>query len=267
MILSEKSCGMRAGRWLLWLVMAGVIIWAFAGPARQVPVALRGMPFMLDYLLGMIPPDLAVLPPMWQPLLETIRMAIAGTVLSTAIALPLSLLAARNTAPSHAVQEVTRGLLSFLRAMPAMIWAMLFVSLSGLGSLAGILGITCHATGAIGKMFLECIEATGPKIEDVLEAMRLDGATEAQAIRWGIIPEVLPLFASYVLYRLESVIRTSSILGLVGAGGLGLELTMAIRMFRRQEALAIILLVLVLVATVDSASGWLRRYVLKRSGY
>jgi phosphonate transport system permease protein len=97
--------------------------------------------------------------------------------------------------------------------------------------------------------------------------MRIDGATERQVMRHGLFPEVLPLFASYTLYRFESTIRTSTIMGLVGAGGLGLELTMAIRMFRRKEALTIILVILALVSAVDFASGVIRKHILQKGGY
>jgi phosphonate transport system permease protein len=214
----------------------------------------------------MVPPDLTIIPRLWGALLETLQMAIVGTVLATAMALPVSFLAARNTAPSVAVSLIVRGLLNFLRSMPVMVWALLFVSLSGLGTLAGVLGITCHVTGALGKVFFEYVETTGPKVRDMLEAMRIDGATERQVVQYGLFPEVLPLFAGYTLYR-ESTIRTSTIMGLVGAGGLGLELTMAIRMFRRQEALTIILVILALVTSVDLASGAIRKRILRQGGY
>lgn len=233
----------------------------------QIPFAVRNLPFAVDYMSKMVPPDLSIIPRLWGPLLETIRLAIVGTVLATVFALPTSFLAARNTTPHVAVSLMMRGGLNFLRSMPAMVWAMLFVSLSGLGILAGVLGITCHVTGALGKVFFEYVESTGPKVQDMLEAMRMDGATEWQVMRYGLFPEVLPLFASYTLYRFESTIRTSTIMGLVGAGGLGLELTMAIRMFRRREALAIILVILSLVALVDFASGLVRKRILHDGGY
>jgi phosphonate transport system permease protein len=229
--------------------------------------AARNLPFAIDYVSKMVPPDFSVLPSLWGPLLETLRMAIVGTITATVLALPISFLAAQNTTPCIAVLVVVRGLLSFLRSMPEMVWALLFVSLSGLGMLAGVLGITCHTVGAMGKMFFECIESSVPKMQSEIEAMRLDGAAELQVIRYGILPEIMPLVASYTLYRFESTIRTSTIMGLVGAGGLGLELTMAVRMFRRQEALAIILLIVVLVACVDWASGRIRRHILQESGY
>lgn len=242
-------------------------LWIFLEPVAQLPTAWRNIPFMADYLLGMVPPDLTVLPLLWRPLQETVQMAFAGTLLATMASLPLSFLAAGNTAPSRAVCVLIRGLFNFLRAMPALVWAMMFVSLAGLGPLAGIFGITCHTIGVLGKMFLECIEATGPKIEDRLEAMRIDGATEQHLVRWGIIPEVLPLFASYMLYRLEVAVRAGTILGMVGAGGLGMELTTAIKMFRRRETLAIMLVILVLVTAVDFFSSRLRNRILDEGGY
>jgi len=263
MTRSEKSCATKASEWIL----IAVLVWAFWEPITQIPFALKNAPFALDYIARMIPPDLTIMPRLIGPTLETLQMAIVGTVLSTAIALPLSFLAARNTAPNGAISAITRGLLNFLRSMPVMVWALLFVSMSGLGILAGVFGITCHVTGAIGKVFSEYIETTGPKIQEVMEAMRIDGATERQIMRHGLFPEILPLFTAYTLYRFESTIRTSTIMGLVGAGGLGLELTMAIRMFRRKEALAIILVILGLVALVDYASGIIRKRIMQKGGY
>lgn len=260
----ETSHAIRTGRAILWIA---ILTWALWGPVTQIPFALGNIPFAVDYVSKMVPPDLTILPRLWGPLLETLRMAIVGTVLATIVALPVSFLAARSTAPSRAASLFTRGILNFLRSMPAMVWAMLFVSLSGLGTLAGVLGIACHATGATGKIFYETIESVMPKIKDRLEAMRIDGATEIQIMRYGLFPEVLPLFTSCVLYRFESTIRTSTIMGLVGAGGLGLELTMAIRMFRRQEALAIILVILGLVTVIDYISSHIRKDILKNGAY
>jgi len=222
---------------------------------------------MVDYLKGMFPPDLTVLPSLWKPLQETMQMAFAGTLLAILVSLPLSFLAAANTMPNYIIRVSTRGLFNFLRSMPTLVWAMMFVSLVGLGPLAGIFGITCHAIGTLGKKFLECIEVIGPRIKDVLEAMQIDGATGRQLIRWALIPEALSLFTSYMLGRLEVAIRASTILGMVGAGGLGMELMMAIKMFRRQETLAIILVILALVTLTDSLSGRLRKYILDRGGY
>jgi len=262
-----QSDRLSVSRLSKWLFIGAILVWAFWNPIAQIPFSIKNVPYALDYVSKMIPPDMAILPQMVEPLLETLQMAIVGTVAALVISLPISFLAARNTMPVGAISLATRGALSFLRSMPAMVWALLFVSLSGLGMLAGVLGITCHVTGALGKMFYECIEATGPKIKNVLEAMQIDGATRVQVIWYGIVPEIMPLVASYVLYRFESTIRTSTIMGMVGAGGLGLELTMAVRMFRRQEASAIILVILAFVLFVDWASGLIRKRIMESSGY
>ncbi len=262
-----NSCSSRASKYLFWLAAAVFVSWVFFEPMTRLPVVLRNVPFAADYLRGMIPPDLTILPSLWEPVKETIQIAFAGTLLATAASLPLSFLAAANTSPSRVLCVSMRWLFNFLRAMPVLVWAMFFVSLCGLGTLAGIFGIMFHTTGTLGKLFLECIEATGPKIGDRLEAMRIDGATEPQLVRWGIIPEVLPLFMSYTLYRLETSVRASTILGMVGAGGLGEVLYVAMRMFRRQESLAIMLVILALVTAVDVLSSQLRKYILDRGGY
>ena len=258
-----RSYNSRINRLLLVIVL----VWAFWEPIARIPDTIRNLPFAIDYVSKMVPPDFTILPSLWGPLLETLQMAIVGTVTATALAFPISFLAARNTAPCIAVLTITRGGLSFLRSMPEIAWALLFVSLSGLGMLAGVLGIVCHTVGAMGKMFFECVESTGPKMQSEIEAMRIDGATELQIIRHGIVPEIMPLAASYTLYRFESTIRTSAIMGLVGAGGLGLELTMAVRMFRRQQASAIILTIVALVVCVDLASSIIRGRILQGGGY
>jgi len=257
----------KANKILFSAALAALAIWVFWVPAMQLPDAVRNLPFAWDYVSGMLPPDLSIISTLGEPLAQTVQMALGGTALATLAALPLSFLGAINTSPSRLVCNVARATLNILRSMPAMIWAMLFVSLCGLGTLAGVFGIACHAAGALGKMFVECIEATGPKILEMLEAMRLDGATEWQTVRWGVFPEVTPLFASYVLYRVEATIRISTMMGFVGAGGLGLYLTMAIRLFRRQEAMTIILAILALVTIADFASTRMRLYILKEGGY
>ena len=267
MTRSERSLAIKTNKLLFWVVLVALAIWVFWAPAVQVPDAMRNIPFAWDYISGMFPPDPSVIPTLWEPLAETVQMALGGTVLATLVAVPLAFMGAINTSPNWLVRKVVRNILNILRSMPALIWAMLFVSLCGLGTLAGLFGIACHSTGTLGKMFVECIEVVGPKISEMLEAMRLDGATEKQAARWGIFPEVAPLFASYVLYRIEATIRMSTMMGFVGAGGLGMYLTMAIRLFRRQESMTIILVIFALVAAVDLFSTRMRLYILKEGGY
>lgn len=213
---------------------------------------------MTEYVLGMFPPDWGVLPSLWIPLLETLWMGTVAILLSSAIAMPLSFLAARNTSPNLFVYMASRAALDFVRAIPTLLWALLFVVMTGLGPTAGILALTCHCVGTLGKYFSEAVEAFGPKTVDVLEAMRLDGATERQAIRHGLVPAVAPLFAGYILYYFEWSVRVGTILGMVGAGGLGVKVFASIQLFRRRETAAIICVILVLVMAVNCLSRFVR---------
>jgi phosphonate transport system permease protein len=246
----------------LWLGSL-VVLWAFLGSFRDLPRVIKGLTFMTDYVGGMFPPDFSVLPSLAEPLRETVQSAISGVGLSACFAALLSFLAARNTSPGIVAYAACRGLIALLRGLPTLLWAILFVSMVGLGPLAGVFAITCHCTGTFSKLFSETIESTGPKVACILEAMRLDGAGEAQVIAYGLLPEVAPLFASYVVYYFEWAVRVGTILGLVGAGGIGLELTNAIRSFRRQESLAILLVILGLVVVIDQASRRVRDRLLR----
>ncbi len=218
----------------------------------------RGFPYFLAYLRGMFPPDFRILPQLARPLAETVSSAITGVGIAAVVSVPLSFLVAKNTSPWFALYAVGRGLTNLLRGLPALLWAILFVSMVGLGPLAGVFAIVAHCIGTFSKLFSEAIEATEPKIAMVLEAMRLDGASEKQTLRYGLLPELAPLFASYVIYYVEWAVRAGTILGLVGAGGIGLELTMAIRSFKRREVCAILIVIFVLVTIVDQISRYIR---------
>lgn len=140
-----------------------------------------------------------------------------------------------------------------------MVWALLCVAMLGLGPLPGIVALTVHCIGTLGKYFSETIETMAPAIVDILDAMRMDGASELQVFYYGLLREAAPLFAGYILYYFEWALRVGTTLGLVGAGGLGLQLTMSIRLFKRQQTLAIILVILTMVALVDLGSWQVRK--------
>ena len=224
-----------------------LFLWASGGLIGDLGHVLAGIPHAVDYISKMWPPNLSILPELLTPLLETIQIAIVGTTLAAMISVPLSFLAARNTAPTAITYFGARGIVNFLRAIPTLLWAILFVSLVGLGPLAGVFAIVCHSVGALGKYMSEGIESIGPTVKEVLESMRTEGANEPQIIWHGLLPALLPLFTSYILYYLEGNIRKATVLGLVGAGGIGLYLTQTIRLFKRHETLTIILVILVVV--------------------
>lgn len=244
-------------------VVLAIFLWAAAGPAKDLALVVRGIPFAIDYILGMFPPDWSILPALRKPLLETLQMAVISVMISAVVAAPLSFLAAENTSPNHGIYLAARSVIAFLRAFPTLLWAILFVSLVGLGSLAGIFALVAHCVGALGKFCSEAIESLGPHTKDVQEAMRLDGANEAQVIVYGLVPEVIPFYVSHVLTYFEWSVRVGTILGFVGAGGLGLRLTSAIRMFRRQQTGMIILVILSATMIIDLCSRLVRARILE----
>ena len=241
------------------IILILIFLWAVSGLAEDLPRILTGIPHAIDYILGMWPPDLEILPELVEPLLETMQIAVVGTVLATTVAIPLSFIAARNTAPHLTAYVFSRGIVNFLRAIPTLLWAILFVSLVGLGPLAGVFAITCHCVGTLGKYFSETIESIGPNVQEVTESMQTEGANRLQIIRYGLLPALAPLFTSYILYYLESNIRAATVLGLVGAGGIGLYLTQTIRLFKRHETLTVVLVILVVVLSVDALSRQVRK--------
>lgn len=242
-----------------WLILVSILLWASQDVVNELPKVASGLPYIYDYITGMFPPDWSILSKLVDPLVETLRMAVVSIFLSTIIAIPLSFLAARETTPNVLVYAVATSLINFLRTLPTLLWAILFVAMVGLGPLAGIFALTAHCIGTLGKYFQEAIEATVPKIKEVLEAMQVDGATEIQILYHGILPEVAPLFASYVLYYTEWAVRVGTTLGLVGAGGVGLILTMTIRLFKRQQTSAIVIVILSLVMAIHLFSRVVRR--------
>ena len=228
----------------------------------DLPRIISGVPHIVDYLKGMWPPNLGILTDLWKPLLETIQIAIVGTTLAATISVPISFLSAKNTSPNLIIYLSVRGIVNTLRAIPTLLWAILFVAMVGLGPLAGVFAIVCHSVGALGKYMSESVEAIGPDINEVLESMRTEGASEIQLIWYGLLPSLMPLYSSYILYYLEGNIREATILGLVGAGGIGLMLTQTIRMFKRHETLTVVLVILAVVLLADALSRQIRRRLI-----
>lgn len=239
------------------------LLWSISGVAQYLPRLASGLPHALDYALAMFPPDWSILPELVGPFAEQLRMAILAIHLATSITMVLAFLAARNTTPALPVYIVVRGFINVCRGLPTMIWALLFVAMVGLGPLAGIMALTVHCIGTLGKYFSESIETIGPQIKEILEAMRVDGANEWQVLYYGLLREVAPLFASYTLYYFEWALRVGTTLGLVGAGGLGLRLMTSIRLFRRQQTLTMILAILAVVIVVDTISGIIRKRLVE----
>jgi phosphonate transport system permease protein len=191
--------------------------------------------------------------------LETVQMAFAGTFLALLAAFPLGFLAARNMTPHPYVYYVVRGGLNLVRTIPDLALGLLFVAAVGLGAFAGTLALAIHTATVLGKLLSESTENID---EGVVEALRATGAGYAQIVSFAVLPQILPDLISFTLYRLETNIRAASVLGLIGAGGIGYLMSTSFRTFQYQEAAAIVLVLIVLVILVDHLSSRLRKLVV-----
>ena len=210
----------------------------------------------------MIPPDPgSSLPIYLKALGETLSIALLGTTLAAVLALPVSLLAARNVVPSIILRFPVRRLLDSIRGVDTLIWALVWINVVGLGPFAGVLAIAVSDFGAFGKLFSEAIEGADQR---QVEGIRASGGSALHEIRFGLMPQVLPVIAGQVLYFIESNTRSATIIGIVGAGGIGLQLAEQIRVLEWQKVSFLILMILVAVAGIDFISGKLRFAIIGR---
>ena len=221
-------------------------------PARL----LSGMHQLGWITLMMIPPDPgSSLPIYLKALGETLSIALLGTTIAAVFALPVSLLAARNIIPSNLLRFPVRRFLDSIRGVDTLIWALVWINVVGLGPFAGVLAIAVSDFGAFGKLFSEAIEAADKK---QVEGIRASGGNALHEIRFGLMPQVLPVIAGQVLYFIELNTRSATIIGIVGAGGIGLQLAEQIRVLEWQKVSFLILMILVAVAAIDWISTKLR---------
>ena len=216
----------------------------------------EGIPSIVSLFGDMLPPDFGGAGRWLRPLLDTLAMSVGGTALAVVLSLPLALLAARNTAPHPLAYRAARTLLNALRSVPELILGIIFVAAVGFGPLPGVLALGLHSVGMVGKFFAEAIEHAD---EAPVEAVRAAGAGPFQVIVHGILPQVLPQLADVTIYRWEYNFRASTVMGAVGAGGIGLELIAALRLMRYQSVSALLLLILLAVMVVDGLGARLRR--------
>lgn len=204
-------------------------------------------------------PNWAFIPQTVGPLIETVQMAVIASFLGCAVALPVSFLASRITSPNLAIYLADRGLLSIVRAIPDILYALIFVAAVGIGPLAGVLALFFFNIGVVAKLLSETIDGveTGP-----IEATRAAGAGRLQTSRWAVLPQVLPSYVAYSLYTFELNVRASTVLGIVGAGGIGLLLNQQRAYFRYDNLSVIIIELFVMVVAIELLSTWLRRKLI-----
>jgi phosphonate transport system permease protein len=215
-----------------------------------------GLPRLAHWAAKAWPPDLRELDILGERAMETVAMAIVGTTIGIVIAVPCCILAAQNITPSALLYTPVRWFLNILRGIDSFVFALLFVAAVGLGPFAGVLGVGLHSAGSIAKLWSEAIEAVEP---GPLEAAALTGANWLKVIRYALLPDVLPNLTSIVLYVWEFNVRASTVLGLVGAGGIGQELKNSVDLLDFSRLFTIILIILAMVTVIDQFSAWLRR--------
>lgn len=258
-----------------------IFLFAFVDSWRRVSVDLliffeaEGREHLWKFVTGMFPPELShqFLSMMFYPALETIQISVMGTLIAIAIGFPFGILATRTFSVGGILNEadtagaparlafrfstycLARGILSLFRSIPEFVWAFMFVRAVGLGPFPGVLAIGVAYGGMLGKVYSEIFEAVNPR---PLEALQSTGANKLQIFFYGWLPQVLPNFVSYTLYRWECAVRAAAILGLVGAGGLGQQIEISMRMFNFNEVITILAILFVMVAAVDYISARVR---------
>lgn len=255
----ERRNALRRQMLVTGAVLLVLATWAGHGTEFNIPKLVDGMPKYFELLGRMMPPDLGVLGGLVKPLVETLEMALLGTTIPVFVALPLAYFAAVNVSPSPAVATVARIAIGSLRTVPELVWAMILVSAIGLGPFPGVIALTLHSAGGLGKFYYEAIESCSPGI---IEAMQATGASRLKVFLFGVLPNVLPILMSSTLFYWEYNNRASTVLGLVGAGGIGLALTHAMSDFRYQEAVTCLILIVLVLVVIDRISAYLRARII-----
>jgi phosphonate transport system permease protein len=246
-----------------WLSLAGwIVLFALLGlswnGADMRPADLfSDAANMKEFASGFFPPDFSEWRTYVHEMIVTLDVALWGTVLAIVCAVPCGLMSAYNVAPAWIVHPVRRAM-DACRAINEMVFAMLFIVAVGLGPFSGVLALWVHTTGVLAKLFAEAVEAIDPR---PAEGVRATGAGKLEEIIYGVLPQVFPLWISYALYRFESNVRSAMVVGMVGAGGIGVVLYESIRSFEYPQTAAVMLMVIVVVTLLDLASAWLRERV------
>lgn len=245
--------------WLTAVVLLAFFLHGVLASGMSPDRLAGSVPALLDFFSRAFPPDLGRISNVAVATVETFEMALVGTAVGSLLSLPVALLAARNTSPHPVIYYAARGFVSFLRAVPDLVWGLIFVVAVGLGPVAGILAITVDAVGFCGRFFAERIEEIDP---GPVKALQATGASPYGVVAGAVIPAALPSFVATTLFELEGATRSAVVLGLVGAGGIGIELSVSMQTLRYDEALTIILVIFAAVVGVERVSAAVRRRVI-----
>lgn len=248
--------------WALWLGIVALFVWYWElMTQRTIWAFVRDAPqAAADIASRSWPPRWSYMDQLWSPLWDTLNIATLGTLLGTALAVPLAFLAASNTTPSRLIlRPFALFCIVASRSINSLIWALLLVSILGPGLLAGIIAIAFRSIGFVGKLLYEAIEETDEK---QVEAVTATGASKAQILHYGIWPQVLPAFVGISVFRWDINIRESTILGLVGAGGIGMRLQSSLNMLAWPQVLLIVLVILATVVVSEAISSRVRKAII-----
>lgn len=256
---------------ILAALIVGVYIWGLNGTDARPSELVEGIPNIINFILRLMPPALEIeqkvlpifgaipFPTILTAIVETLQMAIIGTSISIILSIPFGLLAARNITPNAMLYQATRLMLNVIRAIPELIWALIFVAAVGLGPFGGVLALGVGSIGSLSKLYAESIEAIDP--QQVL-ALRATGANPLQVFIYSVLPQALPVTASYSLLSFESNVRAATILGLVGAGGVGFVLQKYMALFQYHRLTGAVILLAITVTVIDRTSAYLRKKMI-----
>ncbi|MDX2254705.1 MAG: phosphonate ABC transporter, permease protein PhnE [Pseudanabaenaceae cyanobacterium bins.39] len=261
MKLTDRIRPFTTNRYYIWLIRATVffgLLWAYIWSLRGLKIDPQliqtSLPYMTDFVSRLWPPDLSIVDVAIKALIETIQMSLWGTTIGAILSIPIALLSARNLSPLW-LRWAANFLQNAVRSVPSIILGLFFVAATGLGAPAGTLALGIYTIGYLAKFYQEAIESVDPRS---LEALQVSRASWWQIAQYGVLPQVLPLCLGYTMYMFEYNIRAASVLGVVGAGGIGFELVSYIRGFEYNKAMTMMLVLLAVVTIIDGLSSQLR---------
>lgn len=255
----QQPLSRRVRGWLGWLLIAGLLAWSWnAAEMYRVGALVTDWRNMAEFGEAFLHPNFRDWDQYLTDMVVTIQIALWGTALAVVFGIPLSILSSANVCPAWIVQPVRR-LMDACRAINEIVFALMFVVAVGLGPFAGVMALFIHNLGVFAKLFSEAVEAVDPR---PVEGIRVTGAVRLQEVIFGVIPQVMPLWSSFTLYRLETNVRSATTLGIVGAGGIGQTLYESIRSFQYGETAAQIIIVVVTVIVIDLVSARIRKVLV-----
>lgn len=257
-MLEQEAKLVNASRLSFLIVIFVVLIFAYRQSELNFALLFQGKDSMREYISSYFPPNFSDWKYYFSETIITISMGIWGTLMAAIAAVPLSILASSNMCPIWIVQ-LTRRILDAMRAINEIVFALIFVVAVGLGPFAGVLALFVHTAGTLGKLFSEAVESIEP---GPVEGIRATGASQIQEVIYGVIPQVMPLWTSFTLYRFESNVRSASVLGIVGAGGIGVSLYQSFGAFEYQKVCAILIILVVTTGTIDLLSAKIREWLI-----